>query len=653
MSRDEMRQELETIKTQLRQLYSRVQALEQRLATERQRSTESAAWAEASSQGEAAPSSGAQPRPEPPYVLPPQRAREQVPLASRGAPRQVRVVVPTSEAELVPPTLEEGAASFERTLGGKVALYTGITLLFLAAAFFLGWAWTKLPPMGRLALSYLGGFALIGLGGLAHRRSENWFVDGLMGAGLAVLYLSTWAGWERYALMGFAQAFALAALTTVFGIALAVWRNSQTLAVVATLGGFSAPVWLRGGGSDGSPLNFFSYLTVLNAGMLAVAVWRGWEVQKATCLTATIAIVGGWMLVSYQPKFASLTLAFITLNYVVFGLAYLLPDALRRQPTEELELVQFVLASLAYLPTSYALVREGLPIDPGAWLAGVGMAYVLVSGLKYRLHDVPAAAISLTLGVVCLVAATAIEFQRPLQAVLFSLIAAGLLITSLRYQTKLLYGYGVVLALAAAVVIVVVLLEPIRTPRAVLNEHGVALLAWLLSLGATQATLYRDMRLQRVSPLDMVFPRKVLAATGALGIVFGTLWFSTEQTLYAFTLAGYRDAPAAHLLVSLEWTLMGAAMLVSGVRVAIRALRLMGLSTLALTVGKLFLYDLSFLEMPYRVFSFAGLGLTLIGVAWLYSRYGGAAPHAPTAQSATPPTGSPTNATPPSAPTPQ
>ncbi|MDW8107642.1 MAG: DUF2339 domain-containing protein, partial [Armatimonadota bacterium] len=647
-------QELETIKTQLRQLYSRVQVLEQRLATETPRPTEPPAQAGASSQEGAASSPEAQPRPESPYLLPPQRAREQVPPASPGTPRQARVVVPTSEAELVQPTLEEGAASFERTLGGKVALYTGITLLFLAAAFFLGWAWTKLPPVGRLALSYLGGFALIGLGGLARRRSEGWFVDGLMGAGLAVLYLSTWAGWERYTLMGFAQAFALAALTTVFGIVLAVWRDSQTLAVVATLGGFSAPVWLRGeGGSDGSPLNFFSYLTVLNAGMLLVAVWRAWEVQKATCLTATIAIVGGWMLASYQPKFASLALAFITLNYVVFGLAYLVPDALRRQRTEELGLVQFVVASLAYLPTSYALVREGLPIDPGAWLAGAGVVYILASGLKYRLQDVPAAATLLTLGVVCLVAATAIEFQRPLQAVLFSLLTAGLLITSLRYQTKLLYGYGVVLALVAAVVMVVVLLEPIRTARAVLNEHGVALLAWLLGLGATQVALYRDMRSQRMSPLDAVFPREVLAATGALGIVVGALWFSTEQTLYAFELAGYRNASVAHLLVSLEWTLIGAAMLVGGVRVAIRALRLMGLSTLALTVGKLFLYDLSFLEMPYRVFSFAGLGLTLIGVAWLYSRYGGADAHPPTAQSTTPPTGSPAGAAPPSAPTPR
>jgi uncharacterized membrane protein len=30
--------------------------------------------------------------------------------------------------------------------------------------------------------------------------------------------------------------------------------------------------------------------------------------------------------------------------------------------------------------------------------------------------------------------------------------------------------------------------------------------------------------------------------------------------------------------------------------------------------------------MPYRTFSFAGLGLTLLIVSWLYSRYGTAPP---------------------------
>lgn len=118
----------------------------------------------------------------------------------------------------------------------------GVSLLFLATAFFLGWAWVRLTPEGRLALGYLSGFALMGLGVATRMRAQAWFADGLMGAGLATLYLTTWAGWERYQLLSFALAFGLTMATTLLGVALALWRGSQTLAMVATIGGFAAPV---------------------------------------------------------------------------------------------------------------------------------------------------------------------------------------------------------------------------------------------------------------------------------------------------------------------------------------------------------------------------------------------------------------------------
>jgi uncharacterized membrane protein len=39
-------------------------------------------------------------------------------------------------------------------------------------------------------------------------------------------------------------------------------------------------------------------------------------------------------------------------------------------------------------------------------------------------------------------------------------------------------------------------------------------------------------------------------------------------------------------------------------------------------VLKVFVVDLSFLTLPYRMLSFGVLGLILLGVAWAYSRFG-------------------------------
>jgi uncharacterized membrane protein len=517
--------------------------------------------------------------------------------------------------------MDEEAQSFERVLGGKVALYTGLTLLFLATAFFLGWAWTQLSPAGRLTLGYVGGALLMGLGIVVRERTERWFSDGLMGAGLATLYLTTWAGWERYALLGYMQAFGLTGAITALGIALALWRGSETLAIVATLGGFSAPVWLRGDGA-GAPANFFGYLAVLNAGMLTVSAWRAWRYHQLTCLVATIVLVNGWAMTSYTPEYRGLTLGFVSLYYALFSVAYLLPDALRRRATDAVSLAQFLVASLHYLPAGYALTQEVWREYPGAFLAAMGALYFALGWLKTLTKDSPADAALFILGIVCVAAAIAVQFQPSAQVVLYGLVAAGLILVGLRFQTRLLYGFGILLTLAAVAAMWAVLIEPIRTRTVLLNEHGVGWLALLIGGSAALYGLYRDMQARPQSALDSIFPRYALAQLIAPALVIALAWGSAEQTLYAFELAGRQDAPLAHLLVSLEWTLIGAGLLIGGVQASLRGVRLMGLGMLALTTTKLFLYDLGFLEMPYRALSFAGLGLALIGVAWLYSRFG-------------------------------
>jgi uncharacterized membrane protein len=605
---DETRRELEAIKSELYRLSYRVRALEEQLMRESRE-----------------PNVGATPRvrPEP----------ETVPVGAtpRVRPEPTAETRVRPEPSLAPPPppatpLDEEAQSFERVLGGKVALYTGLALLFLATAFFLGWAWTQLSPAGRLTLGYVGGALLLGLGVVARERTERWFSDGLMGAGLATLYLTTWAGWERYALLSYAGAFGLTGAITALGVALALWRGSETLAIVATIGGFSAPVWLRGDGG-GAPTNFFGYLAALNAGMLAVSAWREWRYHQLTCLVATIALLNGWAMTSYAPEYRRLTLGFVSLYYALFSAAYLLPDALRRRTTDTMSLALFLVASLHYLLAGYALIQEEWREYPGAFLAAMGALYFALGWLKTLAKDSPADAALFTLGVVCVAVAIAVQFQPSAQVVLYGLTAAGLILVGLRWQTRLLYGFGALLTLAAVAAMWSVLIEPIRARVVLLNEHGVGWLALLAGGGATLYGLYRDMRARPQSVLDSVLPRYALAQLIAPALVIALAWGSAEQTLYAFELTGQRDAPLAHMLVSLAWTLIGAGLLVGGVQASLRGVRLMGLGMLALTTCKLFLYDLGFLQMPYRALSFAGLGLALIGVAWLYSRFGTADAH--------------------------
>lgn len=72
---------------------------------------------------------------------------------------------------------------------------------------------------------------------------------------------------------------------------------------------------------------------------------------------------------------------------------------------------------------------------------------------------------------------------------------------------------------------------------------------------------------------------------------------------------------------SFAWLAFGAALLAAGVRSGARAVRLAALAVIALTVLKAFLVDMAALTGLWRVLSFLGLGLALIGLGWVYRRF--------------------------------
>ncbi len=72
--------------------------------------------------------------------------------------------------------------------------------------------------------------------------------------------------------------------------------------------------------------------------------------------------------------------------------------------------------------------------------------------------------------------------------------------------------------------------------------------------------------------------------------------------------------------LSALWSIVGLAGLIAGLRANIAQLRTAGLALLLVTVGKVFLYDLSTLTSVYRVVSFIVLGLLLLAGAFAYQR---------------------------------
>jgi uncharacterized membrane protein len=66
---------------------------------------------------------------------------------------------------------------------------------------------------------------------------------------------------------------------------------------------------------------------------------------------------------------------------------------------------------------------------------------------------------------------------------------------------------------------------------------------------------------------------------------------------------------------------LGISLLVAGTWRKGRVIRIASLPVMVLTVAKVFIYDAWELEDLWRVASFLGLGLSLMGLGWFYMRY--------------------------------
>ena len=76
-----------------------------------------------------------------------------------------------------------------------------------------------------------------------------------------------------------------------------------------------------------------------------------------------------------------------------------------------------------------------------------------------------------------------------------------------------------------------------------------------------------------------------------------------------------------HLRMSATWIAYSILLMIIGFARRMRPTRITALILLLLTIGKVFLYDLSFLQQPYRIVSFIALGVILLSAGFMYQRY--------------------------------
>ncbi|BAP30805.1 brp/Blh family beta-carotene 15,15'-monooxygenase [Chryseobacterium sp. StRB126] len=195
----------------------------------------------------------------------------------------------------------------------NILTVVGIFTLVLGIGYFVKYAIDKnwIGETARAGIGLCTGTIII-LTGHFLRKNYKTFASIITGGGIAVLYFTTTIAFREYHLFSQNTAFAITSIITIVAIILSYYYRSEVLIIFSLIGGFTAPLMISTG--ENNYIFLFTYLTLLNIGMLAVAFLQHWKSAGWTAYIFTGIYLFYWTV--DLPEL--LSIAFYLISYIIF-----------------------------------------------------------------------------------------------------------------------------------------------------------------------------------------------------------------------------------------------------------------------------------------------------------------------------------------------
>lgn len=272
----------------------------------------------------------------------PETIKAKVPDPEQTVEKFFKSLEPTPAPQPVKPpkpNFFERNPDLEKFIGENLANKIGIAILVLGIGFFVKYFIDKnwINEIGRVFIGIISGGALLGI---AHRLRNKFiaFSSVLVGGGLAVLYLTISIGFHEYQLFTQTAAFILMIVITGFAVALSVAYNRLELIILSLLGGFASPFMVSTG--EGNYIILFTYILILDGGMLVLAYYKKWNLVNILCYAFTIILFGSWLFVRFDEGNVSMVrggIIFASLFYLVFFAMNIINNIKERTTFKSLE----------------------------------------------------------------------------------------------------------------------------------------------------------------------------------------------------------------------------------------------------------------------------------------------------------------------------
>jgi uncharacterized membrane protein len=501
--------------------------------------------------------------------------------ARESAPPPPRVLQPSRSKE-----------EWEALIGGKLLNRIGALALFIGVGLFLKYAFDNnwITETSRVLIGAAVGAGALILAARTRKKGFAVFAQGLVGAGLAILYLSVYASFNYYHLLPQVPAFLLMAAVTVLAFTQAFHYDSLAVSLIGWMGGFLTPFLLSTG--EDNQVGLFTYLLLLDAGVIIVLQKKqAWSILEPLTIAGTYIVYFVWYSEFYSTTLLVRTIAFVGLFWLLFhGLDLFLVFRFSEPASPLRRLLGWMNAFLAFwavvLPASRT---DENPLTEVLVVFALLYAVSALAVLRWKPGERPAAVHYALASIVILAAALGNEFERfalPMawaaEAVVVLLLARQIASRPLTLggETLLTIAFLKLLATHGAI-----WYEPLSLYAPIGNGR---FLAFVVLLGAAAGSAFLLKRMERLAEAEAFHYGWMLilliTLSAEINDIFRALAVDAPEVLAEA--AGFQRTMA--LVVA--WTIVGLTFLASAGRGPLRPLLFAGSAILlvAFAVGGIF-----------------------------------------------------------------
>lgn len=309
-------------------------------------------------------------------------------------------------------TFKENNPDLEKFIGENLISKIGILILVLGISFFVKYAIANdyINEPARVGIGILSGAIVMGV---AHKLKKKFpaFSSVFVAGAISIFYFTIAIAFHEYQLFSQPVAFGIMTVITIFSVLVSVSYNRQELAILSLIGGFAVPFMVSTG--QGNYVVLFTYIALLNTGILAIAYFKKWKIVTILAFVFTSILFVSWYTKElYADSLPHLgALLFALLFYFIFSITVVMSNIRNKGVFSVLEYFIMVGNTFFFFGMGMGIIHNWGIDFKGAFTLLLALYNVVYAVILYKKFGLDKTAIYLLIGL----ALTFVTLTIPLQ----------------------------------------------------------------------------------------------------------------------------------------------------------------------------------------------------------------------------------------------